>query len=64
MDQTLLEHVLDEEKWLRDRLAQVGRLKAKLLGQITTTRTAVVAMSGPATDSGAQALTSTDALVA
>lgn len=64
MDQTLLEHVLDEEKWLRDRLAQVGRLKAKLLGQITTTRTPAIGMSGPATDSGAQALTSTDALVA
>lgn len=64
MDQTLLEHVLDEEKWLRDRLAQVGRLKAKLLGQITTTRTPMVAMSGPATDSGSQIVTPTDALVA
>ncbi len=64
MDQTLLEHVLDEEKWLRDRLAQVGRLKAKLLGQITTTRTPAIAMSAPATDSGAQSMTTTDALVA
>jgi len=33
MDQVLLEHVKAEEKWLKDRLAQLGRIREKIEGR-------------------------------
>lgn len=54
----LLEHVKAEEKWLRDRLAQLGRIRGELekrVGQGHATAASAPTLSAQGTPAGAEA---------
>lgn len=54
----LLEHVKAEQKWLKDRLSQLGRIRDELekrLGQARSTASDAAARTGQDTAAGAEA---------
>ncbi len=58
MDETLLEHVKAEQKWLKDRLSQLGRIRDELerrVGQARSSASDVPALTAQDAPAGVEA---------